>query len=161
MRLHILPCALILIACAKSERKQADTGTAAGAAAPAVTPAAPTPGAAAVTPADLAGNWSGTTRPMTKDTVLTTVGMTMTSTTTGWTLTLPNGTHPVKVLAVGGDSVVTEAGPFPSAVRKARQVQLIHTVLHLRDGKLTGTTHATYVGGDTVTYRVEVAKKGS
>jgi len=159
MRSPILLCALILVACAKSEQKKADTSAPAPAAAAA--PAAPTQGTAAITPADVAGTWSGTTKPMTKDTVLTTVGMTMTSTTSGWTMTLPNGTHPVRVITVGGDSVVTEAGPFPSAVRKGKQVQVIHSVLHLRDGKLAGTTHATYVGGDTATFRVEVAKKGS
>ena len=155
MRVAILSCAVLLVACSKSEQKP-DTQ----AAAPAAATAAPQ-GAPSITAAQLAGSWSGSTMPMTKDSVLTTAGFNITSTNEGWTLVLPNGTHPMRVIAIGGDSVVYEAGPFPSAVRKGKQVQLVQGVLHLKDNKLTGLTHATYVGGDTVTYRMEVTKKGS
>ena len=155
MRNHILVGAVMLVACAKSEQKPVDTQATAAPAA-ATTQAPP-----AITAAAIAGKWSGTTQPMNKDTALTTVDMTMTSTISGWTLTLPNGTHPVRVVTIGGDSVVTESGPFPSAVFKGKQLTLNHTVLHLRDGKLSGTTHATYAGGDTATFRMELTRKGS
>ena len=155
MRPHILVAAVILAACAKPEQKQVDT-QAAATPAPA---AASAPAPAAITAATLAGKWSGTTQPMNKDTTLTTVDMSLTSTNDGWTLTLPNGTHPVRVVTIGGDSVVTESGPFPSAVFKGKQLKLNRTVLHLRDGKLTGTTHATYAGGDTATFRMELTRK--
>jgi hypothetical protein len=156
MRTPLLLCALTLVACAKSEQKAADTQAAAPAA------ATPTPqGTTNITAADVAGTWTGTAKLMTKDTVVVNIEQTMTSTTEGWTLKLPNGTHPVRVVTIGGDSVITESGPFPSAVRKGKQVQLIRNVMHLKDGKLTGVTHATYVGGDTTSYRLEMSKKGA
>ena len=108
MRGRILCCTLSLVACAKSEQKQTDSS----AATPAAAPAASAQGTTAVTAASIAGRWSGTTKAMTKDTVVTTVEMTMSATISGWTMTLPNGTHPVRVVTIGGDSVVTEAGPF-------------------------------------------------
>jgi hypothetical protein len=60
----------------------------------------------------------------------------------------------VRVVAVGGDSIITEAGPYESALRKGVQVRA-RMVLRLQEGKLVGTTEARYIksGGDSVAHR--------
>lgn len=78
-----------------------------------------------------------------------------TADSSGWTMVGPDKkTVPVKVVAVAGDSVVTEAGPFPSYVLKGSQVS-IRTVYRLQGDKLVGTTEARYkIGGrDSVALR--------
>ena len=81
--------------------------------------------------------------------------LTATADTSGWTLTRPDRkTVPVRVVAVGGDSIITEAGPYESALRKGVQVRA-RMVLRLQEGKLVGTTEARYArsGGDSVAHR--------
>jgi hypothetical protein len=81
--------------------------------------------------------------------------LTATADSSGWTLTRPNRqTLPVRVVAVSGDSIITEAGPYESALRKGVQVRA-RTVLRLQEGKLVGTTEARYTmsGGDSVARR--------
>ena len=66
---------------------------------------------------------------------------------------------PVRV-STSGDSIVTEAGPYESVLRKGTQVTT-NSVLRLKDGKLVGTTVAHYktTGADTVRMlRVEGTK---
>jgi predicted secreted protein len=156
MRRTLVMSLLALAACAKKEQ-QADT-TSAAATPPGGTSAATAP-AANITNADVAGTWEAKAMPMNKDTVATTFEMTATSTMNGWSMKLPNGEKPaVRVVAIQGDSVVSDAGPFKSVLRKGQQVT-VHTIMHLRDGKLTGTTHAKYSNGDTATLRVEATKK--
>jgi hypothetical protein len=81
--------------------------------------------------------------------------LTATADTSGWTLTRPNGKKvPVQVVAVGGDSIITEAGPYESALRKGVPVRA-RMVLRLQAGKLVGSTEARYAmsGGDSVARR--------
>ena len=81
--------------------------------------------------------------------------LTATADTLGWTLTRPNGeTVPVRVVAVGGDSIITEAGPYESALRSGIQVHS-RMVLRLEEDRLVGATDARYVmsGGDSVAHR--------
>ena len=81
--------------------------------------------------------------------------LTATADTSGWTVTRPNGkTVPVRIVAVGGDSIMTEAGPYESALRKGVPVRA-RMVLRLQEGKLVGATEARYTlsGGDSVAHR--------
>jgi hypothetical protein len=52
----------------------------------------------------------------------------------------------VRVLAVDADSVVTEAGPYESVLRKGVQVTTT-TVTRYQNGALVGTTTARYSAG--------------
>jgi hypothetical protein len=156
MRYDGLVFAAVLIACAKSEQKASDTTAAAPAAAtPAAAPAAP---AASISLADVAGTWEGRTMPMDKDTVLTTFEMTATSTVDGWSQKLPNGATPAFKVAVDGDSIILDSGPFASAVRKGQQVT-VHTIYRLRGGNLVGLVHAKYSASDSATFRAEATRK--
>jgi hypothetical protein len=144
-------CVAVLAGCTKSEDRAADDQNAMDtvAAAP-ETPAA----SATISLADVAGKWK--VRSMDEDggNVLET-GLVATADTSGWTITSPNRKPiPVRVVAVAGDSIVTEAGPFESFIRKGVQVTARY-VSRLQDGKLVGTSegHFATKSGDSVAHR--------
>jgi hypothetical protein len=137
--------AFALVGCAKSD--ETTTDTAAGTAS--ATTAAP----AEITLADIAGKWNLRAVPESgADTTPTLSELNISTDTAASTMTFPNR-PPVKtrLVTIGGDSIVTEAGPYPSVRRKGVQVTT-HAVLHLRDGKLVGNTVARYktTGPDSV-----------
>jgi len=128
----ICTCAAAVVGCAKTETK-----------APAVSQAPPPPPALAL--ADVAGKWTVRGMNEAKDSTLVTYQLTATADTTGWTITFPNRKQPipVRVTSVGGDSLVIDAGPYESVLRKGMQVTT-HGVLRLEGGKLVGLTLAHY-----------------
>ena len=139
-------CAAILVGCGKSEVQPARDTTA-------VAPATPE-SRAAISLDDIAGKWRLRTMDEAGGNVVESE-LTATADTSGWTLTRPDRkTVPVRVVAVGGDSIITEAGPYESALRKGVQVRA-RMVLRLQEGKLVGTTEARYTmsGGDSVAHR--------
>jgi hypothetical protein len=147
----LMLCAVVLAGCAKKD--DAVTDTAMGAA------AAPAP---AIALADIAGKWAIVVKPETGDSTLVTYELNATGDPTGWTLVLP-GQKPVavRVVEVAGDSIVTEAGPYPSVLRKGATVST-RSVSRLKDGKLVGTSTAHYStkGADSVAYvRTEGTRK--
>ena len=96
----------------------------------------------------LSGEWVVTGLAEASDSVLITYDLHATSTSEGWTTTLPDREPmAVRVVAVEGDSVVTEAGPFESALRPGVMVTT-RSVMRLQDGALTGTIVARYASGD-------------
>lgn len=115
------------------------------------TPPAEAPAAPAINLADLAGNWTVTTRAEGTDSVLVTGSITATADPAGWTISLPGRpTMPMRV-TVDGDSIMTATGPYESVLRPGVQVSTAG-VLRLVDGKLTGVNVAHYVtsGADSV-----------
>jgi hypothetical protein len=139
MRRMLLLCAVLFMGCAKSEPPASQsTGTAAE------------PAPAAISLADVAGTWDGTVTAAGSDSVLTLIEVTATAEATGWSMTVTNAKTPTMKSVVpatsvvaAGDSVVVEAGPFQSVLRKGQQVST-HTVYRLQDGKLVGSIEATY-----------------
>ena len=112
-------------------------------------PAAPAP----IALSDIAGKWTVSVMSGSADTTYFKFDMVATGDTSGWSFNFPNRKPvPVRVVAVEGDSIVTEAGPFESMLRKGVQV-VSTTVNRLQDGKLVGTTTARYktTGPDSVT----------
>jgi glucose/arabinose dehydrogenase len=156
----VFSCAILLIACAKTEQKVADTtATAAPAAAPAPAPAPPP--AAALSLVGLAGKWTAQTRPENSDSVLVTSTITATADTTGWTIALPK--RPVMPLHVSlsGDSLLYSTGSYESVLRKGVQVST-SGVLHKQGDKLVGINlgHYKVAGADSVRrFRMELTKQ--
>lgn len=152
MRRFALFCsAVILVGCENADVQPAGDTTAGD-----TTAAAPaTPEVrAAISLDDIAGTWSLRTMDEAGRNVVESE-LTATADTSGWTLTRPNGEIvPVRVVAVGGDSVIAEAGPYESALREGVPVRS-RMVLRLQGDRLTGTTVARYVlsGGDSVAQR--------
>jgi len=121
----------------------ADT-TAAPAAAPAPAP---------IKLADVAGKWAVRLMPESGDSTLAKYELVATADSSGWVLNFPKRKPvPIRVLAVAGDSIVGEAGPFESVLRKGVKVTMSRSVYRLQDGKLVGATTAHYAtkGPDSV-----------
>lgn len=102
------------------------------------------PQATAVSLDDVAGTWDVTVMAAESDSVLITYVLNATATPDGWTSTLPGREPmPVRVVLVDGDSVVTETGPFESALRPGEMVST-RTVARLHDDMIMGTIVARY-----------------
>jgi hypothetical protein len=135
-RLTLCCCIAILIGCSKSKQQPAPDAAAAAPAAP----AAPAP----ISLADVAGTWNMRTMADGSDSVLISYQLVATADPSGWMTNFPNRKPvPLRVVAVAGDSIVTEAGPYESVLRKGVQVTT-HQVTRLQDGMLMGTTIARY-----------------
>jgi hypothetical protein len=156
-RLTLFCCctAFVLVGCAKAD-DQTTVDTAAGTAA--ATTVAPAP----ITVADVAGKWTVRAVPESgADTTPTISEINITTDTSRWTMTLPN--RPAiksRLVAIAGDSIVTQAGPYASVRRKGVQVTT-NSVMRLQDGKLVGTTVAHYktTGADSVLrFRTEATR---
>jgi hypothetical protein len=131
-------CAVVLAGCAKKDEAAVDTSSMASSTTTSTTPAAP----ASVNLADVAGKWNVRAVPATgTDTTPTNSVITATATTSGWTITFPGRKAiPMKV-TVDADSIMTEAGPYPSVRRKGTQVTT-NSVMRLQSGNLVGNTTA-------------------
>jgi hypothetical protein len=148
-RFGICCCAVVLIGCGKSKSEPAADQAAAPAsdtaamAAPA--PAAPAP----IALGDLNGTWNMKTMAEGSDSALVTY--TLEAAPSGWTLHFPKRPPVATKTTADGDSIVTDAGPYESVLRKGLMVTT-HSVFRLQDGKLVGTTVAHYAtkGADSV-----------
>jgi hypothetical protein len=143
-RIALCCCAVALVGCSKPKEEPAMEATAS----PPETPAAPAP----IALADIAGKWTVRTMAESGDSTLVTYELVASADTSGWSLNFPKRKPvPMRVVAVAGDSIVTEAGPFESVLRKGVKVTT-HSVNRLQDGKLVGTTVARYAtsGADSV-----------
>ena len=82
-----------------------------------------------------------------------------TADTSGWMTHLAGRAPiPTRVAAMGGDSVVTEAGPFESVARPGQTVTT-HETLHFKDDAVWGTIEARYSNGDLVKGTVKGTRK--
>jgi hypothetical protein len=147
----ILCCVAVLAGCTKAEDRSVGAGAITDTMA---APAGETAGAS-ISLSDLAGTWkirstdAGGANPVETQ-------LRATADTSGWTLIGPDKkTYPVRVVAVEGDSVVVEAGPRPSFVRKGAQVTT-RTVYRLQGDKLVGQVESQFkiAGRDSTGHRV-------
>ena len=145
-RFACLCCAVILVGCGRPAERAADDEQ--------VAMDTMAPAAATISLSDVAGKWKVRSTDEAGGTPVETE-LHATNDTSGWTMTRPGGKRiPVRVVAVAGDSIVTEAGPFESFIQKGVQVTT-RTVNRLQDGKLVGTIEARYAvkGRDSVAQR--------
>ena len=139
---------LSLAACAKSDEQAAES-----AAAPATTPA---PAPAPLTLASVAGTWNVKAMPENSDSTLTTIVLKATADSTGWTMSFPNREPIAMNVTAAGDSIVAEAGPYDSQLRKGQKVHTV-SVMRMQGDKMVGRTTAHYMGtkADTAHLRTE------
>lgn len=137
-RIAICCCAAVLAGCAKKENAAVDTSSVTTSSS--VTAATTAP--ATVNLADVAGKWNVRAVPATgTDTTPTTYVLTATSNTSGWTVTFPRRKPMAVKVRTDGDSIMIDAGPFPSVRRKGVQVTA-NSVTRLNGGNLVGHTTA-------------------
>jgi hypothetical protein len=128
-------CAVVAAACAKSEQPAA-TDTAAAVA----VPAAP----AAMTLDQVAGTWNMNVSAEGSDSTLLTLVVTAAADGNGWAIKFPDRPDPVPTRAsAAGDSIVVEAGPYGSPIRKNVQTT-IRAVWRLQGDSLGGPVTAHY-----------------
>lgn len=145
MRARLLTGSLLLLAaCAKPDQQAAKDTTSAsmGAGAPAET----------ISLSALAGTWSMKTTKAGTDSVVVTFDLVATADGTGWTINFPDHPPvPATSVVADGDSVIMDAGPYESVLRKGVQVT-VHSVMRLENGELVGPSTATYqnAGADSV-----------
>jgi len=131
---------------------------------PPVPPPAPAPAAAAapqagVKLADYAGTWDTKTMVGPKDSVVATYTLTVSADGKTWTRQFPNR-DPIatRVLAFGGDSVVTETGPYQSVLRPGQTVTTwVHG--HYHGKTMTGTFESHYASGDVLKGKVAATRR--
>jgi len=147
-RIGLCCCAVVLIGCGKTKSEPATDQAAAPAADTAAAPAAPA-APAPIALSDLNGTWKMRTMAEGSDSTL--VAYTLEAAPSGWTLHFPNRPPVATKTTADGDSIVTDAGPYESVLRKGLKVTT-HSVFRLQDGKLVGTTVAHYAtkGADSV-----------
>lgn len=93
-----------------------------------------------------------------KDTVVNST-VTASADTNGWVTHLAGRAPiPTRVVAMGGDSAVTEAGPFESVARPGQTVTT-HETLHFKADAVWGTIEARYSNGDVVKGTVKGTRK--
>jgi hypothetical protein len=139
---------LALAACGPKEQPATDTSAAAA-------PMTPT-----ISLADVAGTWTARVMPETSDSTVLTYELNASADPTAWTITVP-GRPPVPMRpTVDADSIMVEAGPYESALRRGVQVTTTG-VFRLVNGELVGTTTAHYqtTGADSVARFRSVATK--
>ncbi len=129
--------AIALAGCSKPADKAAETAEAE------VTATAGT-AAATTSLADFAGTWSVRSALRDDPSKSVTYDLTATADTSGWSITFPNRDPiPLRIVAVEGDSVVSEAGPFTSEMRKGLQAHS-RVVTRLQGDKVVGTVNVSY-----------------
>ncbi len=112
--------------------------------APEPAPLPPPPAPAVVNLADVAGDWTVKTMPAASDSVLVTYMLHATAADSGWTITFPGRkAMPIQVMVMG-DSIMTTVPAYQSVLRKGQKVST-NGVMHLKDGKITGTNVAHYM----------------
>lgn len=153
-RLALLSSILFAVACSKAESPPADTGMAA---APAPAPAPVAPAAAPISLKDVAGTYTVTGKNEAGDSTLITYTLTAAPDTTGWNIVFTNGQKVSQHVMVDGDSIIADAGPYPSFLRKGQKVTT-HTVFHVVNGKLESRTVAHYDVKTADSVRVIVAE---
>lgn len=102
-----------------------------------------------ITAKDLAGTWKIQAMIGPKDSVVSTSTTTRKSDGTA-TVQFPKR-QPIesRTVTIGGDSVVSEVGPYPSVLRPGVMVTT-HTTAHVKGNNMTGTFVAVYSTGDTL-----------
>jgi hypothetical protein len=87
--------------------------------------------------------------------------LTATATTDGWTIQHENDPAiSLRLLLVRGDSIVAEAGPYPSTLRPGQTVERNHIILHYNGGDtMKGAFEARYASGDVVSGRVDAVRR--
>ena len=113
----------------------------------------------AINLSDVAGTWKVRSMVGPKDSVVATSVVVATAGREGWIMRLEaRPPIPLRIVAVGGDSIVTEAGPYPSVLRPG-QTTTTRFGGHYHGRRMTGTFEAHYPSGDVVRGKLAATRK--
>ena len=109
---------------------------------------------------DVAGVWDSKTLMGANDSVVATTVLTATGDGQGWTMTFADREPvAVRVVSMGGDSIVTETGPYASILRAGQQVTLLRMIAHYTGDQMSGTFSAEYESGDRIAGKVTATRR--
>ena len=115
--------------------------------------------AGAQTPRGFSGKWNGRAMVGANDSVVIVFALTIAADGKSATMGFFNQAPvPARILAVGGDSMVTEAGPYPSVLRPWESVTSLRSVAHFKRDRMWGTFEAVYAQGETAQGRIEATR---
>jgi hypothetical protein len=98
-----------------------------------------------------AGTWNARTMIGPKDSVVAAYVLTVAADGKSGTIRFPGrDAIAARILAMGGDSIVTEVGPYPSVLRPGQTVTSLKSVAHYKDNNMWGTFEAHYANGDVL-----------
>jgi hypothetical protein len=107
----------------------------------------------------ISGTWNVRSVVGANDSVLIIFALTIAADGKSAIMKIPNEAPvPMRILAVGGDSIVTEAGPYASIVRASGSVKSLRSVAYFKGDEMWGTFEALYVNGDLVRGRTEATR---
>jgi hypothetical protein len=108
------------------------------------------------------GTWNAQTLVGPRDSVVATYVFTVAKDGKSATLKFPNhDLIPARILAMAGDSIVVEAGPYPSVLKPGLTVNKLSTVAHVKGDNMTGNFVANYSNGDVVKGKIKGARAKS
>lgn len=109
---------------------------------------------------DVAGRWEAKSMMGPNDSVVTTFTLNARASRKGWSIMFPGRKHavPTRVVASGGDSIVTETGPYPSVLRPGQTVKVLRAVLHRSGDTMAGTFSAEYTSGDKIDGKIAATR---
>jgi hypothetical protein len=106
-----------------------------------------------------AGRWNGRAMVGANDSVIIVFALTIAADGKSATMGFFNQEPvPARILAAGGDSMVTEAGPYQSILRPRESVTSLRAVAHFKGDTMWGTFEAAYVKGETVQGRIKATR---
>jgi hypothetical protein len=127
-------------------------------AASAVCAGAQSPGGIKLT--DVAGVWEYRATVHPADTLVIVSVLVATADRNGWTIKHGNDPSlPLRVTAVGGDSIVIEAGPYPSTLKPGQTVLRNRIIMHYHGDRMAGAFEARYASGDVVSGKADATRR--
>jgi hypothetical protein len=104
-------------------------------------------------PTAAVGVWEGRSSVPPRDSVIATYTLTVTADASGLRMKLPNRDPQMpRIITAGGDSVVTETGPYDSVARPGLKVTT-RTISHFNGDSLFGSFEARYSDGSVTSGR--------
>jgi hypothetical protein len=104
--------------------------------------------------------WAGKSMIGPTDSIVTTFVLTIAADGKIAATTFPNREPiPTRIIAMGGDSIVTEAGPYQSVLRAGQTVKMLRIVAHWSGKEMTGTFEAQYANGDVLRGKIRATRR--
>ena len=109
---------------------------------------------------DVAGAWNGKSFVGPKDSVTVAYVMTIPAEGKAGSIKFAKGDAvATRLVTMGGDSLVVDAGPYPSVLRPGETVTTLRTIWHFKGSTATGTFMARYASGQVIHGRGEATRQ--
>ena len=113
-------------------------------------------------PTGAEGTWNAKTMIGPKDSIVASYVLTVAPDSKSATIKFPDrDAIPARIVALAGDSLVTEVGPYLSILRPGQTVTLLRSVAHYKGDTMSGTFEAKYENGDVVKGKTHATREAA